>query len=710
MHHSRLFQTFAAPIEATRVSFGHIRPIMPRWPHALRQILPFLAAVSAAAGQGARLEFNRDIRPILSESCFQCHGQDPAKREAKLRLDERESATLARDGIAAIVPGRPDDSELMRRVLSKDTSEQMPPPESHKSVTPAQVAILRQWIAEGAVYQKHWAFVAPARAPLPKIAAARWPRGALDRFVLARLEQEKLAPSPEAAPETWLRRASLDLVGLPPTPAELDAFSADVARRGEPAYAAAAERLLASPHFGERQASEWLDAARYADTHGFNNDSARTMWRWRDWVIEAFNANLPYDRFITEQLAGDLLPAPTLEQRIATGFGRNHVISSEGGIIAEEYRVEYVADRVRTLSTVWLGLTLECAKCHDHKFDPVTQRDYYRMFAFFNNVPEHGEDGRVANAVPMIPAPTREQQAALATQERGLDALDARLGATRTAWKWNDRFRPRIEALAEQTRAALGADTGVELLPKQDGESGEGPTGSRWRAAAAQPPPKVPADKLDFAGTQGVTVALWLRPEAENPGDVALFSSLNYVGNAADSQYGKGRELRLIDGELELRMSERSPVYAIYVRSDGARIRSGEWRHVAVTYAGGKKAEAVRMFVDGLEVATRVLFDGMPGEPPKREFLVGADNATDGTRWRGAFAGLRGFPRALDAAAVRVRFAAEALPFALSAVEKDPAPARNKTSRTGGTKLEIGHGAAVGIGCCHFGAGFKSWS
>ncbi len=618
------------------------------------RLLVSLFVVSAASAVAVPLEFNRDIRPILSENCFQCHGQDASKREAKLRLDERGSATLARDGIAAILPGKPDESEMVRRIASTDASEHMPPAESHKAVTPAQAALLRQWIAEGANYQKHWAFEPARRPTLPVVRNARWTRGPIDRFILSRLESEGLAPSAEATPEAWLRRASFDLVGLPPTPAEFDAFAAEVAKRGERAYIAAADRLLASPHFGERLAIDWLDAARYADTHGFNNDSTRTMWRWRDWVIEAFNANLPYDRFITEQLAGDLLPKPTLEQRIATGFGRNHVINSEGGIIEEEYRVEYVADRVRTLSTVWLGLTMECARCHDHKFDPVTQRDYYRLFAFFNNVPEHGEDGRVANAVPMIPAPTREQQAALATQERELAALEAKLRAPRAAWRMTTEMSARAETLIAQacaTRdAADAAAKGVALLNHET-------------PPADHVTPTVPAAKLDFSGKQGVTLAFWLRPDADNPRDVALLSAFDYKGSSADAQYGKGSEVRLIDGEVEVRLSSRYPVYAIVLRTEGAAIRPGAWRHVAVSYAGGKTAAALRLFIDGTEVATRVLYDGLQAEPPKREFLVGADNAKDSARWSGELRELRGFPSAIGTAMVRTEiFATAELP------------------------------------------------
>jgi hypothetical protein len=632
-----------------------------------------------AAGLGAApLEFNRDVRPILSENCYQCHGQDAGTREAKLRLDEREGATQVRDGYAAIMPGQPDASEIIRRIVSTDATEVMPPPEAHKRVTPAQVEVLRRWIAEGAAYERHWAFLPPKRPPLPKVQAAAWPRTELDHFVLARLEREGLAPSPAAEPATWLRRASFDLTGLPPTLVELDAFVTDVQRRGEAAFAAAADRLLASPHYGERQAIEWLDAARYADTHGFNNDTTRSMWRWRDWVIEAFNANLPYDRFITEQIAGDLLPNPTLEQRIATGFARNHVINSEGGIIDEEYRVEYVSDRVRTLSTAWLGLTMECAKCHDHKFDPISQRDYYQLFAFFNQVPEHGEDGRVANAIPMLPAPTREQQQELAAQQRRLAELEPALAAARAGWRWHPEMRAAVRTRLATALRATGAGegessaaehVGTRLLEPDATSAVEGVTGRAWHSSAAVKPPTVPAATIDFAAKSGVSLAMWLRPDADNPRDVALLSGLNHQGSPADAAYGRGRELRLIDGELELRLSERFPTYAVVVRTEGAGLRAGEWRHVAVTYAGGKFAAAVRFFVDGVEVAVRVAYDGLPGEPAKRELLIGADNTKDGARFRGALDDLRSFPRALPASEVRAHFEVTALVSVLARLE-----------------------------------------
>lgn len=644
----------------------------------------------------ASLEFNRDIRPILSENCFYCHGQDEKHREAKLRLDVRDDAVRARDGIAAIVPGKPEESELMRRIVAKDANEVMPPPESHKTLTPAQIARIKRWIEEGAPYQGHWAFEAPKRPAMPKNISERNP---IDALVRAKLKQEGLKPAREADPATWLRRASFDLVGLPPTPAEQDRFAADVKTRGEAAYGAAADRLLASAHYGERQAMEWLDAARYADTHGFNNDSARSMWRWRDWAIEAFNANMPYDRFITEQLAGDLLPTPTLEQRIATGFGRNHVINSEGGIIEEEYRVEYVADRVRTTSTAWLGLTFECARCHDHKFDPISQKDYYRLFAFFNNVHEHGEDGRVANAVPMMPAPTREQQAVLAKQEKEIAALDARLDAARAGWRWQPEHRAKVEAAIKAAKTAVEAEKGVAmLLEPESAPTAPQPTkGKAAKKAAAKTdagalagdaaaPAKAPADetagapvqkiaaaKLDFANKDGTTLAFWVRPEAGNPRDVALFSSINYVGSPAASGYGSGREVRLIDGEIEFRISTKLPVYALIVRTDGAQLQAGEWRHVAVVYNGNRRAEGVRLVVDGVEVPTRVRYDGAGGDGGRRDYLVGTDNSKEAPKFLGKIEDARSYPRALTDTVVRALFRVRGLAAGMAALEKETA-------------------------------------
>lgn len=352
------------------------------------------------------IAFNRDIRPILSDTCFKCHGFDPNSREADLRLDIRDAAFAQRDGGAPVVPGRPDQSMVWQRISSEDPDTLMPPPDSHMKLTEAQKELFRRWIAEGAKYEEHWSLIAPKRPAIPAVKHAGWPRNDIDRFILARLEAEGLAPSPEADRATLIRRLSLDLTGLPPTPAEVNAFIADTSPR---AYENLVDRLLASPRYGERMAWNWLDAARYADTNGYQGDNERTMWPWRDWVVEAFNENMPYDQFTVWQIAGDLLPGATTEQKLATAFNRNHMINGEGGRIAEENRVEYVFDQIETVATTWLGLTFNCCRCHDHKYDPIKQADYYSLFAFFNQTPVDGKGGN-PRTPPVVDMITPEQE------------------------------------------------------------------------------------------------------------------------------------------------------------------------------------------------------------------------------------------------------------------------------------------------------------
>jgi hypothetical protein len=391
---------------------------------AAQGIRLFVVALTLARVSGAELRaqapaepvrFNRDIRPILSDRCFQCHGPDSAKRKAKLRLDTEEGIFADRDGRKAVVPVSLDRSELYRRISAAEESERMPPAKAGGRLATRDIDLVRRWIEQGAKWEKHWAFSKPERPSLPAVRNTKWVRNPIDAFVLARLEREGLEPSAEADRATLIRRVTLDLTGLPPTPADVDAFVAD---DSPDAYEKVVGRLLASPRYGERMAIRWLDAARYADTNGYQNDGDRIMWRWRDWVIDAYNRNLPFDRFTIEQLAGDLLPHPTLDQRIATGFNRNHRLNAEGGIIPEEYAVEYVVDRVETTATVWLGLTLGCARCHDHKFDPIRQKEFYQVFAYFNNVPERGKAVKYGNSPPLIPAPTREQEEHLTSLQR----------------------------------------------------------------------------------------------------------------------------------------------------------------------------------------------------------------------------------------------------------------------------------------------------
>jgi hypothetical protein len=388
-----------------------------------------------------RVHFNRDIRPILTEKCTYCHGPDANHRKADLRLDVREDAITA----GAIVPGDAAKSELIARILTSDADDLMPPPDSHKKLTPAEKDLLQRWVAEGADYQGHWAFEKPVRPAVPETPDARASvRNAIDSFVLTRLQEEKLGFSPRADPRSLARRLSLDLTGLPPAPEVVEAFAADPS---DAAYEALVDRLLQAPAYGEHMASQWLDCARYADSHGFQIDSSRNMWPWRDWVIRAFNENQPFDQFTIDQLAGDLLPNPRLDQIVATGFHRNHRLNGEGGSIEEEWHIENVIDRVDTTGATWMGLTLACARCHDHKYDPISQREFFQMFAFFNNIDESGimrdtRRTRGGNPDPSIKLPTVEQQRELARlhdtvvkSEAAVRAAEKQLPALLSAWE-----------------------------------------------------------------------------------------------------------------------------------------------------------------------------------------------------------------------------------------------------------------------------------
>ena len=350
------------------------------------------------------VEFLRDVRPILAEKCFTCHGPDGATREEEIRFDTKEGLFgKTESGFRLIVQGDAEESEIFYRITEEDPDERMPPEDFQFQLTEQEIDTIERWIEEGAPWEGHWAFIPPKKVPLPIVSDPAWPKNEIDYYVLSGLDGVGLNPSAEARKGTLIRRVSLDLTGLPPSTLEVDAFLAD---DSPAAYEKVVDRLLASPHYGERMAFPWLDEARYSDTNGYQRDTKRTMWPWRDWVIDAFNDNMPFDQFTIEQLAGDLLPEATLSQKIATGFNRNHRINGEGGIIPEEYAVEYVVDRVSTTSTAWMGLTMACARCHDHKYDPITQKEFYEMFAFFNRVPEEGKGGEVGNDVPLIQVPT----------------------------------------------------------------------------------------------------------------------------------------------------------------------------------------------------------------------------------------------------------------------------------------------------------------
>ena len=423
-------------------------------------MFPRFAILFAAAGSFAfagAIDFSRDIQPILSENCYHCHGPDAKARKAELRLDQKEGAMRVQDGVAVVKPGDSKASALIERIFTSDEDDVMPPKKSNRTLTTAQKELLRRWVDEGAKWGEHWAFVAPTRPvaalvkaradlaamqPPPELARAFTgaATNAIDAFILKRLADEKLMPSPEAPPEKLCRRLYLDLTGLPPTPEELDAFLQSVIRNRDTAVESLVDKLLASPRYGERMVWEWLEAARYADTNGYQGDPTRSMWYWRDWAIDAFNRNMPFDQFTVEQIAGDLLPEPKHEQLIATGFHRNHMINGEGGRIAEESRVDYVQDRVETTGTVWLGLTFNCCRCHDHKYDPLTQREYYQLSAYFNSIEESGANDAGGLAKPVISFASDAQKQQLAAMEqkekeanKARIAIEKRIGADQSA-------------------------------------------------------------------------------------------------------------------------------------------------------------------------------------------------------------------------------------------------------------------------------------
>jgi uncharacterized coiled-coil protein SlyX len=413
------------------------------------QIILFAAlAQPARAADAPKIPFSRDVLPILAANCFQCHGPDEKARKAKLRLDTRAGA------LAVVVPGKSAESELVRRIHAQTDDGGMPPKQANRKLTAAQRDLLTRWIDEGAAWAKHWAYEPPVRPVLPQVLDPRWVRNGIDHFTLARIAKEGLSPSREASRATLIRRVTLDLTGLPPTLGEVDAFVTD---RSSDAYEMVVDRLLRSSRYGERMAMDWLDDARFADTNGYQNDFARTMWPWRDWVIDAFNRNMPFEQFVVEQMAGDLLPNATLAQRIATGFNRNNRTVTEAGSIDEEWRVENAVDRVETTATVFLGLTMGCARCHDHKFDPISQKEFYQFYAFFNSVNERGVYTETrGNVAPLISLPTpedekrlREFDAAVAVADKGVRDFEKTVAESPLL---RDRFRAELNAVKEKVK------------------------------------------------------------------------------------------------------------------------------------------------------------------------------------------------------------------------------------------------------------------
>lgn len=623
---------------------------------ALTGALPAVADPIAAARQQVR--YNRDIRPILADNCYQCHGPDQNQRQADLRLDQEEGALADLDGRRAIVPGQPDASELIRRITTSDPAERMPPASTGKALSARQVELLRQWIAAGAPWEPHWSFMPPQRPEPPQVANPSWVRNPIDAFVLARLEQEGLSPSPEADRATLIRRLSLDLTGLPPTPEEVDAFESDAS---PDAYEKLVDRLLASPRYGERMASRWLDAARYADTNGYQTDGERHMWRWRDWVIDAYNRNLPFDQFTIEQLAGDLLPEPTLEQQIATGFNRNHRGNSEGGIIPEEYAVEYVCDRVETTATVWLGLTFNCARCHDHKFDPFTQQDYYSLFAFFNNVPEKGRAVKYGNSPPYIAAPTKEQQQQLAQLDARLAeaaarvlALEPDIASAQTAWEGGLATESGVDFAI--TRGQVGYWPLDDLRHEAVGNWHGGAAaveGVRGRAVEFDGRTWLDAgDLANFGFYDKFSISFWIRPTVGSRGTI--------VSRMTDAPQAEGYYVALEQGRLHVNLVKRWLDDACRVRT-AAPLVPEVWQHVLVTYDGSRVAAGIKVYVNGEPQPTEVLLDELNQSFAVKEPLRIGGGEGPGGRFVGSLDEVRVYAVLLEAQEALALAAAEPL-------------------------------------------------
>jgi len=597
-------------------------------------LLVILESRSLAADRP--IDFARDVQPILANHCWSCHGPDENGRQADLRLDLRESAIES----GAIVLSNSVQSPLIDRISESDPERQMPPPATKKPLTEQQKEILRQWIAAGAVYSKHWSFETPIQPNFPDLSTSMdQPTNLIDRWVLDRLQREGLAHAPSADRETLLRRVSLDLTGLPPTLEEQDAFLSDTA---PDAYERLVDRLLGSKAYAERMATQWLDLSRYADTNGYNNDEDRSMWPWRDWVIRAFDENMPFHQFLIEQLAGDLLPNPSQDQLIATGFLRNQGHNTEGGIIQEEYRVEYVADRVHTTSTVFLGLSMQCARCHDHKYDPISQSEYYQFFALLNNLEEkQASYSSFVAAEPFIRVPSAadsERLEALRIETESLQKIlvshEERVPQSFAIW---------LQSKSDQELAALWSVHPIHRI-SFDVETDSGPSNPIPSLDSVQPGIQGTivgnvtwkegrsGKSIELSGASGASyldlgqlgslnesqpfaISVWVRPE-ETQG-MAILSKMDEV-----NQF-RGYDLLIENGKVAMHLIHRWPENGIKVIAQTA-LTSNEWHHILLTYDGTKKAEGIQIYLDGkgtkIDVNANTLTDSIATE---KTFHVG---------------------------------------------------------------------------------------
>lgn len=542
---------------------------------------PFSSDGGGALPAPGKVDFNRDIRPVLSDNCFHCHGPSEADRKADLRLDTADGILADLGGYAAVAPGDPGASELVARILHDDPDEIMPPPKTHKKLSEAQKDLLERWVSEGAEWREHWAFEPVTQPKLPEVRDASWSRNAIDRFILKRLDETGLKPAPEASRHALIRRATLDLTGLPPAPAEINAFVAD---ESETAYENLIDRLLASPRYGEHRARYWLDAARYGDTHGLHLDNYREIWAYRDWVINAYNDNVPFDRFTVEQLAGDLLAEPTLEQRVATGFNRCNVTTSEGGAIDEEFAARYAVDRVATTSTVWMGLTTGCAVCHDHKYDPISTKEFYQLYAYFNNTTQPAMDGNIEDSPPVIRLfETPEDEAIKEKLEGRIAKLDGQLEER------SKEAEPAFEAwLRGFTKESAKAENALDVEGRiLDFEAGKGVA----KEGSGDGIPAVAAAGADarLSAGEAFTIRMKVKYPESKAGQWTLFSRTD----AANGD--RGYRIVLDGSSFSVELIEKWPDRALQIAS-GRAFSPGAEKEIFVTYDGSGRADGISIY------------------------------------------------------------------------------------------------------------------
>jgi hypothetical protein len=582
-----------------------------------------------------KIDFNYHIKPILSDRCFTCHGPDENKREAGLRLDIADSAFAAigeaRDHYA-IVPGKPGKSALVERIMSTDVKVMMPPPESNLRLSEFEIALLTRWIERGAVYKPHWSFIKPEKPDVLAVQHEGWAKNEIDHFTLSKMKEKELAPSGKASPETLIRRVSFDLTGLPPTVEEVDAFLSD---HSASAYEKLVDRLLESPHYGERMASEWLDVARYADSHGYQDDGMRNMWPWRDWVIKSFNKNMSYDDFILWQIAGDMLPDASKEQKLATGFNRNHLQSQEGGIVPEEYRVEYVADRTNTFGKAFLALSTECARCHDHKYDPISQKEYYQLYAFFNSNNESGMAPFNGEASPTIILSSEKADSILKFIHKKIQPLEESLRSdhyVKSFENWLHHAEKRPDKFTRTNSELMGVFHFEEVDHKKGFKNA---LNTKLKGKVAGDPDKSPvvvpgkfgngrkligdagigfSKELDFDRHQQFSISIWANLlKSGEEGTLFAKSNGEFTGHRGY------RVLLNKDNSLSVSFSYVWPANCIELKITD-KLTANQWHHIALTYDGSSKASGVKLFLDGKEAQAKVVTDNL-----QKSMLYGSD-------------------------------------------------------------------------------------